>query len=197
MTGETELRSIAHSGSKIYVSSSRGGQESSQIRYPAGFIFSINPYGTNYYIIKTFDYSTTALQNPKKIVVFNNSIYGVASWGNRDETNNFEGGVFKMNLNGSGFTRLAPFSSLNNGNTGKNPSGFIIHNGVLYGTNESGGTGGVGTLYSLSIGGGSGPPRLLPFPPHRKCMAPQPSPPRPSFPCLAQAEHALPATRSP
>jgi hypothetical protein len=69
---------------------------------------------------------------------------------------NLSGGLFRMNLDGSSYSRIQAFNELDKGPTGHYPAGFIIHNGVLYGTNYEGGSGGVGTLYSFNLGGSGG-----------------------------------------
>lgn len=155
------LKSIAISGSKLYISSSDGGQITAQIKYPDGFIASINTDGSGYKIIKTFDYSTTKIGSPTYILINNNLIYGVCEYGG---TGDFSGGIFKMNLDGSGFSQLAVFSDSDKGASGKEPSGLMFSNGGLYGTNSEGGTGGFGTVYSLSVGGSSPNPTPTPAP---------------------------------
>jgi len=161
MESDVYLESIAISGSKLYISSSDGGQVTSQIKYPDGFIASINTDGSGYKFIKTLDYSTTKIEGPTHILINNNLIYGVCEYGG---TGDFSGGIFKMNFDGSGFSQLAAFSDLDKGTTGSNPSSLIFNNGVLYGTNSEGGTGGQGTVYSLSVGGSSPNPTPPPLP---------------------------------
>ena len=161
MESDVELSSIGISGSKLYISSGDGGLATSQIKYPDGFIASINIDGSGYKIIKTFDYSTTKIEDLVYILINNNLIYGVCEYGG---TGDFSGGIFKMNLDGSGFAQLAAFSDLDKGTTGQHPSSLILQSGVLYGTNSEGGTGGQGTVYSLSVGGSSPNPTPTPLP---------------------------------
>jgi hypothetical protein len=165
MTGADDgLTSIAFSGSQLFVASEYGGEATAQAKNPQGFIFSINTDGSGYKNIKTFNYATTKIDSPTKIFIQNNLIYGVSSEGGTDEKSRIYGGLFKMNLDGSGFTQLAGFDYEARGVSGKNPSGLIFSNGVLYGTNSEGGTGGLGTVYSLSVGGSSPNPTPTPAP---------------------------------
>jgi uncharacterized repeat protein (TIGR03803 family) len=162
--GDDGLTSIAVSGSQLFVASEYGGEATAQAKNPQGFIFSINTDGSGYKNIKTFNYATTKIDSPTKIFIQNNLIYGVSSEGGTDEKSRIYGGLFKMNLDGSGFTQLAGFDYEARGVSGKNPSGLIFSNGVLYGTNSEGGTGGLGTVYSLSVGGSSPNPTPTPAP---------------------------------
>ena len=78
-------------------------------------------------------------------------LYGTTSSGGGSGAS---GTIFKMNLNGSGFTLLKSFDS---SAAGQSPHAGLIEgvNGVLYGTASSGGSGGGGTVFKMN-GDGTG-----------------------------------------
>jgi hypothetical protein len=164
MAGDVYLKSLAFWNGKLYVCSDEGGEKTKQMAYVDGFIFSINPDGSGYRHLKTFDgYSSSRkidslsrLDDPIQIGIHNNQIFGLATSGSSLKEKNLRGGLFRMNLDGTAYSRILAFNSLDKGPTGSYPTGFIIHNGVLYGTNSEGGAGGVGTLYSFNLGGSGG-----------------------------------------
>ncbi len=165
MRGDASLVSLALLNGKLFVCSSGGGEKTTMASVD-GFVFSINPDGSGYRHLKTFDIysssrridSLSKVSGPDQIITHNNQIHGLAGDGRSLKEKDLSGGLFRMNLDGTGYVRIFPFSDLDKGSTGKSPSGFIIQNGVLYGTNYEGGSGGVGTLYSYTLGGGSTTP---------------------------------------
>jgi uncharacterized repeat protein (TIGR03803 family) len=77
-----------------------------------------------------------------------------------DGSTNFDGTIFSLNRDGSGFTNLYTFSaggvnpSFQNTNTdGMNPYGLILSGNTLYGAAQNGGTNGNGTIFSLQTDG--------------------------------------------
>ena len=104
----------------------------------------------------------TKITDTEKIIIQGNVIYGIFSM--TLGPGNTSGGLFKMNLDGTGLTNLAAFSYSDYGSTGKEPVALTVSNGVLYGTNSEGGTGGFGTVFSLSVGGSSPNPTPTPAP---------------------------------
>src|SRR6266478_4039539 len=65
-----------------------------------------------------------------------------------------DGGVFKMNKDGNGFSVLHVLAQ--DGSEGSSPTGALIEatNGVLYGTAFDGGPSGLGSLFKMNLDGG-------------------------------------------
>jgi uncharacterized repeat protein (TIGR03803 family) len=74
-------------------------------------------------------------------------LYGTAS---RGGSNGF-GAIFKLNIDGSGFTNLYSFAA----SDGQNPQGGVIQgpDGMLYGTAQNGGANGSGTVFKVGPDG--------------------------------------------
>ena len=77
-----------------------------------------------------------------------------------DGSTNFNGTIFSINRDGSGFTNLYTFSAggLNpsfqyTNSDGMNPYGLILSGSTLYGTAQNGGTNGDGTIFTLQTDG--------------------------------------------
>lgn len=74
-------------------------------------------------------------------------LYGVCSSGGLF----YEGTVFRVNTNGSGYKLMHPFSGEKG--DGETPSGVLVNEGLIYGTTENGGIYGLGTLYRVRRSG--------------------------------------------
>lgn len=104
-------------------------------------IFSLDTTGSNYTILKYFDYSSYGSISAIKLV--NGLIYG------------FGGGlpfrIFRMDTNGFGFTDL---NVLNNSSQfGNSPYNIASYNGYLYGNTYGGGANGRGTFFRVKEDG--------------------------------------------
>jgi uncharacterized repeat protein (TIGR03803 family) len=139
------------SGNTLYGTASSGGSNAS------GTIFKINTDGLGFTTLHMFGGLEGTLQtnadgaNPQsELLSFDDALYGTTMNGG-----NFGNGtLFRLNLDGSGFTTLYHFSTTNNAagtNTdGAHPVGGLIQaGGVLFGTASAGGTAGFGTVFSL------------------------------------------------
>ena len=114
-----------------------------------GTVFKLNTDGTGFTVLKHFDNSTTGREPQGELVQgIDGVLYGVAYLGG---SNGF-GTVFKMNLDGTGFTALKHFD---NTTTGGYLYGGLIQgaDGKLYGTASQGGSGGFGTVFKLNTDG--------------------------------------------
>ena len=60
------------------------------------------------------------------------------------------GTIFRMNLDGTGFTDLHTFAPKDGGNPS---AGLVLSQGVLYGTTVNGGEGGFGTVFAMNTDG--------------------------------------------
>lgn len=107
--------------------------------YGSGTIFRINIDGTNFTTLYALDNTSGDGSFPRnKLLIDQDVIYSTAEHGGV-----FDGTIFKLNIDGSGFTKL---SDLNN------PYELILVNGVLYGTDQSGGLG-YGLFFKINTDG--------------------------------------------
>jgi uncharacterized repeat protein (TIGR03803 family) len=131
-----------------------------------GTVFSLNPDGTGFVALHDFSAEGTNAVgraiygdgiNPQSaLVAYGHTLYGTAYAGG---TNNC-GTVFALNMDGTGFTTLHHFSQLTYNTSmgvtntdGAFPyAGLTLYNNTLYGTTESGGSGGNGAVFALSLG---------------------------------------------
>jgi uncharacterized repeat protein (TIGR03803 family) len=140
------------SSGKLYGTASEGGN------FGNGTIFMINTNGTGFALLHTFTATSGTLitnndgARPKSgLLLSGNTLYGTASLGGAGGN----GTVFKINMDGNGFTTLHSFSATNNvagtNTDGAHPIGGLISSvGAIYGTASAGGTAGYGTLFSIS-----------------------------------------------
>jgi len=124
-----------------------------------GIVFRVNTDGTGFTNLHTFtatltDASTQAATNADGVnpmsglVLSSNWLYGTAGAGG----NQGLGTVFRVKIDGTGFTTLHSFGY----DDGANPEGtLLLTNGTLYGTTEGGGDSGMGTVFEMNTNGSS------------------------------------------
>jgi len=78
---------------------------------------------------------------PETIILAGNILYGKTA----------SGTVFKVNIDGSGFTNICSIAGVGDG--GEPHGGLILSSNKLYGTTGSGGTMGSGTVFKLNVDG--------------------------------------------
>jgi len=140
-------------GNTLYGTTTEGGY------FGSGTIFKINTDGTAYTVLHHFSATNgiaatnTDGNDPESALLYwNNALYGTASKGGRSGN----GTVFKVNLDGSGFTTLHNFSSTSN-SSGTNSDGatplgnLIVSSNTVYGTTSMGGTNADGTVYAITF----------------------------------------------
>lgn len=148
--GASPVGSLLLSGSTLYGTTSSGGSNA------CGVIFAISTNGAGFTVLHQFS-ATNAVgingdgAHPSAgLVLWSNVLYGTA----------FDGGsagagtVFSVGTDGSRFTVLHNFTSINSTGAmnldGANPRGNLVFSGsVLYGTASAGGTAGYGTIFSI------------------------------------------------
>lgn len=150
-----------------------------------GALFNIGTNGVGYTNLCVFPPTTfnTAIKkstnaigaDPVYLAVSGNVIYGAAEGGGT----NGSGTIFKMNLDGTGFTNLYFFTlSVTNANgiytngDGTGPVSLVLSDTRIYGAATFGGAGGSGTIFTLSTDG-TGFTTLFSFPPVAEPPAPQ------------------------
>jgi uncharacterized repeat protein (TIGR03803 family) len=116
-----------------------------------GTVFRLNTNGTGFTVLTNFDNATMG-GNPQAGLIqgTDGALYGTASSGGSGGY----GTVFRLNLDGTGFT---VFTSFDNITAGGYPQAALIEgtDGALYGTTSSGGSTGYGTVFRLATNGTS------------------------------------------
>jgi uncharacterized repeat protein (TIGR03803 family) len=130
-----------------------------------GVVFALNTDGTGFRVLHSFTalspitnsdgtvlYTNRDGVNPQgALILSGNTLYGTTIYGGSFES----GTVFKLNTDGTGFTTLYSFATQDSSGfnaDGANPTGGLVLSGnVLYGTANSGGTGGSGTIFSIAL----------------------------------------------
>lgn len=137
------------SGSTLYGTTFGGGSAGN------GTVFAVNTDGTGFTTLHTFSayYTNTYYHNSDgawpydTLVLSGNTLYGTASGGG-----SFEGTVFAVNTDGTGFTVVHDFTG---GSDGDTPIGGLILSGnTLYGMAQydgNPGPAGNGTVFSISF----------------------------------------------
>src|SRR5205085_7340266 len=107
----------------------------------------IHPDGTNYATLHSFSRTQGTPPMDGVIQASDGKLYGVTPLGG---TNN-KGIIYRMALDGTGFTVLYNFNTTD----GANPNGGLLQasDGNLYGTTGSGGAHNAGTVFQLTLSG--------------------------------------------
>ena len=155
--GANPYGGLTLSNNVLYGTTTRGGS------FGNGTVFRINTDGTGYTVLKTFsplvnNTNSDGAFPQAGLTLSGNVLYGTTPNGGSSGN----GTVFQLYTDGTGYTVLWNFSSLDNtgGNSdGANPyAGLSLSGNVLYGTTLNGGAGS-GTVFSLRLR-----PRILELP---------------------------------
>ncbi len=115
-----------------------------------GTVFKINPDGTGFAVLYSFDPSFGGAYEPTAGLIQgrDGKLYGTTQYGGAARS----GCVFSVSTNGSGFITLHQFGMLADG---AGPQAPLIQglDGALYGTTPFGGSNGMGTIYRLTAEG--------------------------------------------
>ena len=114
-----------------------------------GTVFKLNPDGSGFEVLLTFDGATTGGQPFGGLLPgADGALYGTTSSGGSGG----QGSVFKLNPDGSGFMVVQNFDLATTG--GRPFSGLVQgSDGTLYGTTNTGGAGGSGTVFQMNPDG--------------------------------------------
>jgi uncharacterized repeat protein (TIGR03803 family) len=135
------------SGNTLYGTARTGGNSG------WGTVFAIHTNGAGFTTLYSFTNGSDGIQ-PNGLILSGNTLYGTTIEGGSSSN----GTVFAINTDGTGFTKLHDFAATSGSypditnSDGVGPSsGLILSGNTLYGTANSGGSGGAGTVFSLSL----------------------------------------------
>ncbi|GEM_PF-1371452 len=150
LSGCNPYGSLTISGSVMYGMTANGGNKGN------GTIFKINSDGTGYSKLLDFEGATNGRNPYGSLTLAGSVLYGMTCRGGAND----KGTIFKINLDGTGYSKLLDFAGTTNGS---NPYGALIISGsVLYGLTYSGGTYSWGTIFKINTNG-TGYLKLLDF----------------------------------
>ncbi len=141
VNGKEPFGSLISVGSYLYGMTGSGGTGNS------GIIFKIKPDGTGF--TKLLDFTGTLNGGfPRSSLIYDGtSLYGTTAMGGANNS----GTVFKIQTDGTGYTKLYDFTVPANGGQ---PSGSLVSVGsYLYGMTYEGGTNNLGVIYKIMTDG--------------------------------------------
>jgi uncharacterized repeat protein (TIGR03803 family) len=117
-------------------------------------VFAVHTDGTAFTNLYAFTPINGYGANPQGLLLTGNTLYGTAAGGGFS----WNGTVFKISTDGTGFTNLHSFTPVSNwygtNSDGATPSGGLtLSDDALYGTASEGGSSGAGTVFKISIDG--------------------------------------------
>lgn len=141
------------SGDTLYGTASAGGSAGN------GSVFAVNTDCTGFTNLHSFTaYAGSPAANSDGacpqcgLILSGKFLYGTTSKGGTSGS----GTVFKLNVDGTGFTTLHSFTALNdltNSDGAEPQAGLILSDDILYGTASKGGGLGKGTVFALNADG--------------------------------------------
>jgi uncharacterized repeat protein (TIGR03803 family) len=141
----TPLGGVVLLGGTVYGATQYGGS------MDLGALFRVNTNGTGPVTLYSFTGGLDGCHLTAGLALSGTVLYGTAREGGESAF----GTVFKINLDGSGFTTLHGFNNTARGDGSYPSAGLLVTNKVLYGITERGGSTGSGTLFKL-INDGTG-----------------------------------------
>jgi uncharacterized repeat protein (TIGR03803 family) len=147
---------LAIAGHVLYGTAAQGGGAG------YGTAFRLNTDGTCFTNLHNFSVGTDGINPNAGLIVSGNTLYGTAPEGGASSA----GMVFRLNIDGTGYTNLHSFAG--GSNDGGFPNGgLLLAGGTLFGeTSSGGGNSGKGVVFALSTNGtgnGSGYTNLYVF----------------------------------
>jgi uncharacterized repeat protein (TIGR03803 family) len=139
--GEAPQGSLTLVGDTLYGAAINGGMVSGGY----GTIYSITTNGDTFALLHSFDSTNDGRLPNGPLVIANGKIYGTAELGGTGGN----GTVFSMDLDGSQFTVLHPFTNVD----GDFPNGLVLSGDTLYGNTFLGGISNNGTMFSINTNG--------------------------------------------
>jgi uncharacterized repeat protein (TIGR03803 family) len=156
--GEWPRARLVLSGNTLYGAASSGGTGGGTSFMGDGTLFKINTDGPGFATLFNFPDGGGGGTIPNGLVLSSNTLYGTTASGGSA----YNGTVFKIATDGSGFTRIHDFSasaydpssgSETNGDGASPQAALVLSGNTLYGTASRGGSGGGGTVFKLGTNG--------------------------------------------
>ncbi|MEO8428962.1 MAG: choice-of-anchor tandem repeat GloVer-containing protein [Verrucomicrobiota bacterium] len=157
--GAEPIAGLILSGNTVYGTATSGGS------WGNGTVFKVKTDGTGFTNLHIFalagndaqgSYTNSEGTSPRgELILFGNTLYGTATAGGSSGN----GTVFKVNMDGTGFTILHSFTALSLFLSGTNldgaypQAGLILAGSVLYGSARDGGSSGYGTVFTVNTDG--------------------------------------------
>jgi uncharacterized repeat protein (TIGR03803 family) len=119
-----------------------------------GTIFKMQTDGSGFTLLHAFAGGSDGQQPAgSRLVLSGTTLYGMTEYGGSSSSPGIgKGTIFKVNIDGSGYTVLHAFTG--GTNDGASPQGGLtVIGGTLYGTTKNGGTSDYGTLFRIGIDG--------------------------------------------
>src|SRR5215469_7803051 len=133
--GNEPIGALKLSGETLYGTTVGGG--SGGASGAAGTVFKVNIDGTGFTTLHSFYGGSDEGVPNGGLILSSNTLYGTAIGGINGSGNSYNGTVFKVNIDGTGFTTLHSFTG---GSDGANPQdGLVLSGNALYGTANGGG----------------------------------------------------------
>jgi uncharacterized repeat protein (TIGR03803 family) len=140
------------SGHALYGTTTGGGRDG------CGTVFTVNTDGTGFKNLHLFT-GRDGVWPEAGLVVSGNMLYGTTFYGGASGRISNDGIVFRLNMNGSGFTNLYSFTEFYraapypNGDGARPKAELVLSGNTLYGTTCQGGNSGGGTVFALNTDG--------------------------------------------
>jgi uncharacterized repeat protein (TIGR03803 family) len=137
------------SGDTLYGTADHGGSSG------VGTVFAVNTNGTGFTSLYNFSGNTDGAYPDGRLILSSNTLYGTASEGGSA----YNGTVFTVSANGTGFTNLHSFTADSGSpdytnSDGANPyPGLVLSGNTLYATAADGGSAGNGTVFAINTDG--------------------------------------------
>jgi uncharacterized repeat protein (TIGR03803 family) len=135
--GANPMAGLVLSSNVLYGTANNGGTAA------CGTVFSIEPSGTNFQAIHTFDGTSQGCNPRSGLILSTNTLYGTTY-----DLIDGQGTVFGVNTNGSPFSSIFFFSTPSDGDLPL--GGLVLLSNLLYGTTSADGPTGFGTVFRVN-----------------------------------------------
>jgi uncharacterized repeat protein (TIGR03803 family) len=139
--GQFPYVGLTLSGTMLYGTTYLGGS------WNEGTVFSMNTDGTGYTVLYSFTGTPDGQWPYAKVTLSGSVLYGTTYEGG----DSYEGTVFSVNTDGTGYTVLHSFTGSPDGS--RPAAGLTLSGSTLYGTTGGGGSSAYGTVFKLNTDG--------------------------------------------
>ncbi len=140
--GRTPLGGLWLSGATLYGTTLKGGTDN------VGTIYKLNTDGSGFAVLKNLKFSREGVMPRGGLVASGSTLYGTT----RSSAHERRGTVFKLNMDGDGFTVLKSFGA-DWTDAAEPMAGLVLAGDTLFGTTIAGGEGNVGTVFRINTDG--------------------------------------------